>query len=74
MSFLNWFAHIRREYIFLMLLHHEPDNRTPGTKTIQLSDQEPSISLLRPFGGAQSFSSPGAPNLQNLMSKDLRWS
>ena len=57
MSFLNWFAHIRRQHIFPMLLHYKPDNINLRTKTIQLSDQEPSISLLRPSGGAQSFSS-----------------
>lgn len=33
MSFLNLFAHIRREQIFLVLFHHEPDDRNLGNET-----------------------------------------
>lgn len=33
MSFLNLFAHIRREQIFLMLFHHKLDRRNHGNET-----------------------------------------
>lgn len=33
MSFLNLFAHIRREQIFLVLVHLEPDDRNLGNET-----------------------------------------